>query len=257
MEILKLKKLLDDEYSVHCSKSGLFSEADPLQVARELKDPVIMLCCALFAYGNARLIVKFLKSLDFSLIYKSQSQISAYFRDNPRIYRFENAKDLEQIFITFSRLKDLDIQAIIKKGFEKNAMMIDGINALISCIYGLNEYRSLGYNFYFAKVFEKSPKAPYKRYNMWLRWCVRDSDIDLGIFKNLPKSELILPLDTHTHKVAQALKLCSRRVYDFKSALEITQNLKQFDPNDPIKYDFALYRLGQSGKIKKLLENFK
>ena len=230
MEILKLKKLLDDEYSVHCSKSGLFSEADPLQVAREFKDPVIMLCCALFAYGNARLIVKFLKSLDFSLIYKSQSQISAYFRDN---------------------------QAIIKKGFEKNAMMIDGINALISCIYGLNEYRSLGYNFYFAKAFEKSPKAPYKRYNMWLRWCVRDSDIDLGIFKNLPKSELILPLDTHTHKVAQALKLCSRRVYDFKSALEITQNLKQLDPNDPIKYDFALYRLGQSGKIKKLLENFK
>ena len=254
---MDIKKLLDDEYSAHCSEAGLFLAADPLQIAREFKDPLIMLCCALFAYGNARQIVKFLSSLDFNIIYKDESKIYAYFRDNPRFYRFENTKDLEQIFITFSRLKDLNIENIIKNAYEKNAMMIDGINALISCIYELNEYKSMGYEFYFTKPYEKTPKAPYKRYNMWLRWCVRDSDIDLGIFKTLPKSSLILPLDTHTHKVSQALGLCSRRVYDFKSALEITQNLKKFDENDPIKYDFALYRLGQSGKIKEILLDLK
>ena len=249
---MDLKTLLDDEYSAHCSESGLMSAPDPLQIARKYPDPATMLACALFSYGNAKQIVKFLGSLDFSLLSKDEGQISEYFRQNESIYRFENAQDVKQIFITLSRLKSLDIQNIIKQGFDKTGQMIDGINALISRIYALNDYRSLGYEFYFAKPYIKAPKAPYKRYNMYLRWLVRSSDIDLGLFKNLPKSQLILPLDTHTHKVSLALGLCKRRIYDYKAAAQITARLKEFDPDDPIKYDFALYRLGQSGQIKKL-----
>ena len=84
---------------------------------------------------------------------------------------------------------------------------------------------------------------------MWLRWMVRKSDIDLGLFDKISPSALILPLDTHTHKVSLKIGLCSRKSYDYKAAFEITQNLRQFDPQDPIKYDFAIYRLGQSGEI--------
>ena len=56
---------------------------------------------------------------------------------------------------------------------------------------------------------------------------------------------MILPLDTHTFKVSQKLGLLKRKTYDLKSAIEITDKLKEFDVNDPIKYDFALYRIGQ------------
>ena len=70
--------------------------------------------------------------------------------------------------------------------------MIEAVNELIKFIYGLNSYRSDGYEFFFGKSFEREPQSPYKRYNMYLRWMVRDSDIDLGLFKNLPKDKKII-----------------------------------------------------------------
>ena len=65
------------------------------------------------------------------------------------------------------------------------------------------------------------------------------------LLPNIDKKDLILPLDTHTFKVSKKLGLLENRTYNLKSALEISQKLKEFDANDPIKYDFAIYRLGQ------------
>ncbi|ECL3092272.1 DUF2400 domain-containing protein, partial [Campylobacter jejuni] len=62
------------------------------------------------------------------------------------------------------------------------------------------------------------------------------------------------PLDTHTHKISLTLGLLKRKIYDYKSVLELTHNLKRLDANDPIKYDFALYRLGQNKELSKLKE---
>jgi len=80
---------------------------------------------------------------------------------------------------------------------------------------------------------------------MFLRWMVRDDNLDLGRWKNIDKKDLILPLDTHTFNVSLKLGLLNRKTYDLKSAILITQKLKEFDKFDPIKYDFAIYRLGQ------------
>jgi uncharacterized protein (TIGR02757 family) len=74
---------------------------------------------------------------------------------------------------------------------------------------------------------------------------VREDNLDLGIWKGVNKKDLILPLDTHTFNVSKRIGLLNRKTYDLKSAMEITQKLKLFDNQDPIKYDFALYRLGQ------------
>jgi uncharacterized protein (TIGR02757 family) len=90
----------------------------------------------------------------------------------------------------------------------------------------------------------------YKRYNMFLRWMVRDDNLDIGLWKKVDTKDLIIPLDTHTFKVSQKLGLLSRKTYDLKAAVELTNKLKEFDPNDPVKYDFALYRLGQEKIIK-------
>ena len=253
-----LKLALDDERSRANTTSGLYGAADPLQIATKFKtDPVITLICALFAYGNAKAIVKFLNSLKFEILSLNDSEILSQILNQKSIYRFQNSLDVAQIFITMARAKrELDFENIIKTG-SKNGEIIHGINLLLKELYKLNDYRSSGYEFFFGKEFDKEPKSPYKRYNMWLRWMVRDSDIDLGLFKSISKVNLILPLDTHTHKVAQAIGLCNRKSYDYKAAFEITQNLAKFDPNDPVKYDFALYRIGQSGALEQFLKRIK
>ena len=138
-------------------------------------------------------------------------------------------------------------------GMQKSGQIEDGINFLIGEIYKLNPYRSPGYEFFFGRGFSQKPTSPYKRYNLFLRWAVRDSDIDLGLYKKIEKSRLLIPLDTHTHKVSLKLGLIDRKSYDFEAVLQLTQSLRRFDPSDPIKYDFALYRLGQSGEIDKIL----
>ncbi|MCC7430156.1 TIGR02757 family protein [bacterium] len=85
-----------------------------------------------------------------------------------------------------------------------------------------------------------------KRTQMFLRWLVRKDKVDLGIWNEIPASELIIPLDTHVSTISRMLKLTSRKQDDWKTAVEITNKLKTFSPNDPIKYDFALFGAGIS-----------
>lgn len=244
-----LKEFLDYHYNIKNSNDSLFSYPDPLQIASKFKDVHISLMCALFSYGNAKAILKFLNSLEFDLLNQSEEYINKFYKD--KIYRFQNSNDVKNIFITFLRMKkDLDIQEIILKGFKKNNQIIDGINELIKEIYKLNSYKSDGYEFYFGKSFDDKAKSPYKRYNMFLRWMVRDKDIDLGLFKKLNSKDLLIPLDVHTHKISLKLGLLDRKTYDFRSVCLLTEKLREFDKDDPIKYDFALYRISQLNEFQ-------
>lgn len=93
---------------------------------------------------------------------------------------------------------------------------------------------------------DPSGGASAKRINMFLRWMVRNdnSGVDFGIWKNIPPSKLVCPLDVHTGEVARKLGLLARKSSDWKAAEELTENLRRFDPADPVKYDFALFGLG-------------
>ncbi len=84
-----------------------------------------------------------------------------------------------------------------------------------------------------------------KRLNMFLRWMVRDDDkgVDFGLWKRIPQSALICPIDVHVDRTARKLGLITRKQTDWKTALELTQNLSLLDENDPVKYDFALFGL--------------
>ncbi|MBF0516935.1 MAG: TIGR02757 family protein [Nitrospirae bacterium] len=86
-----------------------------------------------------------------------------------------------------------------------------------------------------------------KRFNMFLRWMVRDADIDLGIWPEIPKSSLVIPLDTHISRISRCIGLTKRKGNGWKTAVEITEALKLMDPEDPLKYDFALCHHGISG----------
>jgi len=214
-------------------------------VAHRYKDPTISLICALFAYGNVKQIVKFLDSLDFSLLSKSDEEIQKALKNH--YYRFQKSQDVIALFIALKRLeKETSLEDIFKNAYNKNKNVIEGIHAVIEKIYSLYPHTSQGYNFLVGKVSVKTKGAgALKRWMMFLRWMVREDNIDMGLWKDISKSDLIMPLDTHTFNVSLKLGLLKRKTYDLQSAIELTKTLKTFDENDPLKYDFALYRIGQ------------
>ena len=83
---------------------------------------------------------------------------------------------------------------------------------------------------------------------MFLRWMVRKDDrgVDFGIWNRISPSQLLIPLDVHVDRVARRLGLLSRPQTDWLAVLELTENLRKFDPGDPARYDFALFGMGVS-----------
>lgn len=249
----KIKKLLNDEVSSRNKHYELsYDKPDPLLVASRYKDEYIILLCALFAYGKASMIVKFLDTLDFSLLDASDEKIDKEL--DSFYYRFQTSEDIKVVFKTFKRLKQLySLNELFLEGYSKNNSTLEGLDLIINKIHEVANYKSQGFTFLVSSPLKRDKEgkikeignAPYKRWNMFLRWMVRSDELDMGLWSGIDKKDLILPLDTHTFKVSQKLGLLTRKTYDLKSALLITQKLKEFDSTDPIKYDFALYRIGQ------------
>lgn len=251
---MNLKELLDKEANSRNKKDELCisTRPDPLIIAKRYEDEYIALICALFAYGKASFIVKFLDTLDFDLLNKSEDEINQRLQNH--YYRFQTSKDVIAFFIALKRLKEKhSLNELFLKGYVKNQNVIEGIEYIIKSILEIYQYSSQGYNFLVGKAPQRDKNnhikqignAPYKRWNMFLRWMVRKDELDMGLWRGVSTADLILPLDTHTFKVSRNLGLLDRKTYDLKSAILITEKLKEFDERDPVKYDFALYRLGQ------------
>jgi len=246
MTLKKVKVLLDSEVESRNNSNEIsIDKPDPLLIASQYNDESIALICALFAYGNARLIVKFLQSLDFSLLEASDEKIKQTLSSH--YYRFQNSEDVSTLFIAIKRLKEIDsIENIFYAGYKKDEDILEGLWSFIKTLKKTYPYKSRGYDFLTGSVPKKlTGMGTYKRYMMYLRWMVRKDALDLGLWTKIDKKDLLLPLDTHTFKVSQRLGLLKRKTYDMKAAIEVTNRLRKFDKKDPIKYDFALYRLGQ------------
>ena len=243
---MDIKALLDKEVEKRNKVGELsFNKPDPLLIAKKYKDEYISLICAIFAYGNAKKIVEFLDSLDFNSLNEN------------KYYRFQNNLDVKNIFITINRLKNYDsIENIVYQGYKKENNILEGIDNLITVLKKLNSYQSFGYNFLIGNNLKrKNGKinliacSTYKRYNMFFRWMVRKDNLDMGLWHKIDKKDLLIPLDTHTHKVSLKLGLIDRKSYDLKTVVLLSEKLKEFDKLDPIKYDFAIYRIGQEKLI--------
>jgi uncharacterized protein (TIGR02757 family) len=83
-----------------------------------------------------------------------------------------------------------------------------------------------------------------KRMNLYLRWMVRNDDVDPGVWSGVAPRRLIVPLDTHMHAMARTLGFTERKQGDMRTALEITRAFSRLCPEDPVKYDFSLTRFG-------------
>ena len=243
---ISTKQLLDAEVKKRNTSSEVsIDKLDPILVAYRHKDPCISLICAMFAYGNVKQIVKFLDSLDFSLLQKSDDEIKDALKNH--YYRFQKSEDVIAIFIALKRLHvDNTLEAIFKQGYNENKSVIEGINSIIKALHEAYTQDTQGYNFLVGKITTKTKGAgALKRWMMWLRWMVRDDNIDMGLWSGVDKKDLIIPLDTHTFNVGKKLGLLQRKTYDLQAAIELTETLRGFDESDPLKYDFVLYRIGQ------------
>lgn len=94
-------------------------------------------------------------------------------------------------------------------------------------------------------------KSACKRINMFLRWMIRQDNqgVDFGIWDKIKPYQLICPCDVHVDRVARKLGLITRKQTDWVTAVELTRSLREFDPLDPVKYDFALFGLGVGEKF--------
>jgi uncharacterized protein (TIGR02757 family) len=244
----KIKEILDKEIESYNRYEAIsYDSPDPLLIARRYQDEYISLVCSLFAYGKASLIVKFLDKIDF-------------FNNNLDLYyRFQTTQDVKEFMTTINRLRDIDsLENIFYSGYKIENNIIDGLSKIISKIREVNNFESDGYNFLIGKTPNKSiikNFSPMKRWNLFLRWMVRKDNIDMGIWTKIDKKDLLIPLDTHLFNVSRKIGLLNRKIYDLQSAIELTNRLKEFDINDPVKYDFAIYRIGQSDRLEEIINN--
>ncbi len=243
-----LKQLLDDE----CARRNRPEEVclerpDPILVAGRHRRDDIALICALFSYGNATAIIRFLDRLDFSLLDADETAIQKALA--PLYYRFQTGADITALFLAMRRLRQEDaLESLFMEGFHQEGNVVGGIGRLIESLNGLVNHDSRGWRFLLSQTplnDNWKGASPLKRWMMFLRWMVRNDAIDMGLWQKISPKELIIPLDTHTFATATKLGLLTRRRYDLEAARELTETLRSFDPNDPVRYDFALYRLGQ------------
>ena len=219
-----------------------FIKSDPIKFPHKYTDKTDIeisgFISSLFAFGKREMFIKKLEFL-FSLTQSPCELIKDFKKYNldDFLYRFIKSTDLIELLKILNKLYFIDKLSLEELFFSKDRLSLatNYFYENSACPF------SAGFKFMFAKP---ENKCAMKRLNMFLRWMVRDGDVDFGIWKNIKKSDLLIPLDTHVAKLSRKFGLLKRSQNDIKAVLELTEKLKEFDENDPVKYDFALFGLG-------------
>ena len=232
---------------------------DPLQFLHFYIDErdieVIGFIASVFAYGNVKQIINSLEKIrtitkDEPFNYVINFSKKDYKDFNKLKHRFYTEADIINLFLVMSRvykthgsLKNLFLHYYDPKEQNfKNAISKFSNHFVKIVMEQTNQDKvSQGIKFMFPKP-EKGSAC--KRMNLFLRWMVRKDELDFGLWSEIPTNKLVIPVDTHIAKVCTSLKLTKRKNVSWNMAEEITEKLKKFDPNDPVKYDFALCHIG-------------
>ncbi|WP_347839655.1 TIGR02757 family protein [uncultured Draconibacterium sp.] len=228
-----------------------FIETDPIQVPKAFSEKenieISGFLTATIAWGNRAAIIKNALQLmhlldnqpyDFVLnasekeIKHLQKFVHRTFNGNDCIYFI---RSLRNIYKNHGGL-----QTVFENGYKNGHAVKSALEHFYSVFFETEGERTRKH------ISNVVKGASGKRLNMYLRWLCRNdkSGVDFGLWNGIPQSALMLPLDVHTGNVGRKLGLLNRKSNDWKAVEEITATLCEFDPNDPIKYDFALFGLG-------------
>ncbi len=251
MDELALKAFLDEKALEYEQKR--FIESDPISIPHRFDQKedieIAAFLVASIAWGKREMIIK------------NGNRLMAMLDERPHQFLMESSRTEWQHINTFvhrtfnskatlyflNALKDIyqnhnGLEALFNTGYQHEQTIQSAL------LHFRNNFLLNDYDREFASshVANVAKNSACKRINMFLRWMVRDSKrgVDFGLWKNIPTSALMIPLDLHSGGVSRKLSLLSRKQDDWKSVLELTAKLRLMDANDPIKYDFALFGLG-------------
>lgn len=234
-----------------------FIGTDPIQVPHQYEDPVDIeiaaFLTATLAWGQKVTIISRAKKL------------LAMMPGGPHTFIMEMKEEELNRFLSFVHRTFNGIDCIyFLKALHRLYLEEGGLRSVFERGYHIHGdlFGALGYfrkTFFLAAdpgrtakhIADPSRGATGKRLNMYLRWMVRRDNrgVDFGLWKGVPMHALYVPLDVHTATVARKLGLLQRKQNDWKAVEELTGRLRDFDPDDPVRFDFALFGLGSFEKF--------
>jgi len=251
----EMKLFLEEKYLQYNSPSFIVS--DPISIPHWYKDrqeiEISGFLIAAIAWGrrdlilrSGRLMIELMDNTPYEFIMSaSENEINKL---SVFVHRTFNGTD----FIYFIKgLRNIyahnsSMEEVVLQGMDSGGSLKEGITRLRSIFFSL-PHASRNEK-HFADV---SGGAAGKRLNMFLRWMVRkdNNGVDFGLWDKITPSKLFIPLDLHSGNIARRLGLLTRKMNDWKAVEELTDVLRQFDPEDPAKYDFALFGIGVNEKL--------
>lgn len=244
-----LKDFLDEK--VENYNQPVFIKTDPIQVPKQFSSKenieIAGFLAATIAWGNRAAIIKNASRLMVLLDNQPHDYVlNASEKELDRLQKFVHRTFNGNDCIYFIRsLRNIyknhgGLQTVFENGFHKEESVHSALAHFYLVFFEVEGERTRKH------ISNVNKGASAKRLNMYLRWMCRNDKqgVDFGLWKGIPQHALMLPLDVHTGNVGRKLELLQRKSNDWKAVEEITATLREFDPNDPIKYDFALFGLG-------------
>lgn len=251
-----IKSLL--EFWYHKTNQIGFIEFDPISIPHRFQKKqdieISGFFAAIMAWGNRKTIIQ-----------KSEDLLNRMDNKPHDFVTQASDKDLKQLIgFKHRTLNDTDVLFLIdflKHWYTNNQSLEQAFSVGMSPTdatveQGLVNFYNLIFNREITSVRTQkhiaSPakKSACKRLNMYLRWMVRkdSSKVDFGIWGQIKMNQLVCPLDVHVVRVANQLGLMEGDVTNWNKAVELTNKLREYDPKDPVKYDFALFGMGVSNE---------
>ena len=249
---VQLKILLDNLYQKY--NHSQFVPPDPLQFVYKYSEPadmeIVALLSAALAYGRVGQIAKSLTNL-FAIMGKSPAGFTANFskKDSLKLadfkHRFNTGQDIAGLLAILKKAmkKSGSLEKFFLIGYDPNAPdIIPALSDFIARLLSLGR----GPNAKTIKYLLTNPadRSCCKRMFLFLRWMVRDDEVDCGLWKSVDKAKLIIPVDVHIGRLCKILGFHNNKTMSLKTAIKITEGFKKISPKDPTKYDFALSRIG-------------
>ncbi len=256
MDKLELKELLDTLHNKYNDSS--FIESDPISIPHryDLKEDIEIsgFLASVISWGNRKAIVNSCcRMMDFMDNSPYDFTINASDKELDSLSSFVHRTFNGADFRTFI----LAIRGIymehggIGNLFEQKWLEYEDMRPVLS------DFRKVFFDLDHEKRSEKhlssiDKKSACKRLNMYIRWMVRRdcNGVDFGLWDKIPMSALYMPLDVHTANVGRELNLLTRPQNDWRAVEELTQSLREFSPEDPVKYDYSLFGAGINKEFK-------
>ena len=252
----KIKSILQKLYQKYNHKK--FIPPDPLQFAYRYSSPadieIAAFLSASLAYGRVQQIEKSLNSL-FGLMKNGPFEYVSSFNSQKRRslsgfkHRFTSGENISDLLALFRQVlaRHGSIENFFLTGYSTSDS--DIIPALTSFCDSLADIYSKQHNKPMSRglkylLVNPAGGSTCKRLNLFLRWMVRSDSVDTGLWKSIDKNKLIVPVDVHIARLTRILGFHDQKAVSLSTAVKITRAFAEIEPDDPVKYDFALSRIG-------------